>query len=153
MVKKIVITNGLSAEVDDEDFEKLSPFKWYGYKNHRTHYAMRKIRLFGKSISVLMHRDICGPSEIEIVDHIDGNGLNNQKNNLRISSTRQNLQNQKNRRKKSKYPGVSWHSRNKKWYARIFINGRNTYLGYFSTEDSAFHAYQQKLSEINQYLQ
>jgi len=77
-----------------------------------------------------------------VVDHIDGNGLNNAKANLRICTFAQNIRNSKIRVGcSSKYKGVCWDKKASNWRARIMINGRLTSLGSFDSEESAGMAY------------
>ena len=92
-----------------------------------------------------MHKLITGYKE---TDHIDGNGLNNQRGNLRSVTDSQNQMNRKNIRGTSKYKGVYWNKANKKWLARITINQKNIYIGYFLYEHNAAHAYNFKATEL-----
>jgi len=82
-----------------------------------------------------------------VVNHIDLDKLNNKVSNLEIVTARENS-NHKHLKSSSKYTGVAWHKRNKKWAAYIAINGKQKYLGYFTDEIEASNAYQLKLSEI-----
>lgn len=134
-MKQISLTQGKVALVDDEDYERLNRFKWYAQKARNTFYAFR---MLGRGKMVLMHRDILNTPEGMVPDHIDGNGLNNQKSNIRIVTVRQNAQNL-HIKKSSRYPGVS--PQNKAWRARIKINGLNIELGMFPTEEEAHEAY------------
>ena len=81
-----------------------------------------------------------------VTDHIDGNPLNNQRDNLRICSSRENNQNHRHksatRNYSSKYPGVYWHKRAEKWMAYIKINKKRKHLGLFLIEEEAAKAYQ-----------
>jgi hypothetical protein len=77
-----------------------------------------------------------------VVDHIDHNGLNNQKKNLRICTFAENCRNlRSSRHKNSKYKGVHWHKRRKKWAAQISCNNKTYHLGYFTNEIEAAKAY------------
>jgi len=136
-MKIISLTENKIAFVDDEDFEWLNKFKWHILTGRGKIYAAT-----GKS-SKLMHRLILGdiPNGFE-VDHIDGDGLNNQRSNLRIISHRANMQNLQNKNKMtSRFPGVSWNKRHLQWYSQIQINGERIFLGHFKIEEDAFHAY------------
>lgn len=143
-MKLIPLTQGKFAMVDDEDFEMLSAFKWYAYKKKKDHtfYAMRKSRAYGpKQKTIYMHRFLLGIIEIPIVaDHKNGDGLDNQRKNLRLCS---DSQNQMNRRKMMKgssaFKGVT--ANGKSWQAQIKFNGRYVYLGCFKTEREAALAY------------
>jgi hypothetical protein len=138
-MREIPLTQGKIALVDDDDFEELNKYKWCARVREHTSYAERKESKTRKIIR--MHREVLKyiPDGM-FTDHIDGNGLNNQKYNLRIVTTRQNAQN-RHQIKTSKYPGVVWHSRDKKWYARIIVDGKQNSLGYYDLEDDAANAY------------
>ncbi|KKK47687.1 hypothetical protein LCGC14_3152670, partial [marine sediment metagenome] len=104
---------GLFTQVDDEDYEWLSKYRWNVFSNHgRSFYAKGKIE--GKSIN--MHRMILSNCR-EQVDHKDRNGLNNQRNNLRPATQTLNLANVEKRKGvwTSKYKGVCWNKCSKKW--------------------------------------
>lgn len=86
-----------------------------------------------------------------IIDHIDGNKLNNKLINLRICTARENASfdnkiNTKN--KTSKYIGVSWNKKCNKWVSQIYYNKKKIYLGLFTNEIDAFEAYNNKLKEL-----
>lgn len=147
-MKEIALTQGKVALVDDEDFEELSKFKWYAHKEPHTFYAMRQSRgshKFRKKI--LMHRAIMHPPENLEIDHFNGNGLDNQKSNLRIVTTRINLQN-RHTPKSSKYPGVYWEKQTQKWKAQIRINGIKKNIGRYNIEEDAARAYIRKCEEL-----
>jgi len=135
MTKLIPLTRGKFTTVDDEDFDMLNKFKWYCQKGRNTFYAKRK----PEKNDIFIHHILMNPGS-GYIDHIDGNGLNNQKSNLRIVSKRQNAQNL-HIIKTSKYPGVHWHKGNLKWQAGIRINGKLNHLGIFESEKDAGDAY------------
>lgn len=143
MTKKIPLTQGKFALVDDEDFECLSSFKWH----YHSGYAKRGkfiSRIDGKQkIKIFyMHREIIKTPDDMITDHIDGDGLNNQRHNLRIASRAQNAMNSKTIKKSfSNVKGVSWHKGAGKWQSKIVVNGQTKYLGHFADIDSATQAY------------
>ncbi len=137
-MKSIELTQGLVTLVDDEDYDFLSQFKWYADTYRRGQYAKRNIwnSETKKSKTQLMHRIIMAPNSTEQVDHIDGNGLNNQKSNLRLCSNSQNLRNRKEQKNNTTgYKGVSTHG--KKYRATIFVNSKQIYLGSFLTKEEA----------------
>lgn len=112
-MKEIPLTQGKVALVDDEDYELVNSLKWYAHLQSGTFYAMRHTPRTDTETRKLigMHKFIIKtPDEFE-TDHIDGDGLNNQKSNLRVVTTRENQQNQ-HKEKTSKYPGVSWKKSN-----------------------------------------
>lgn len=85
----------------------------------------------------------------EVIDHINNNPLDNRVENLQITTARHNSsKDQKKLNRSSKYVGVSWHVRDKKWCARIVINKKLKHLGYFDNEHDAHLAYQNKLNSI-----
>ena len=123
--------------VDDEDYEWLNQWKWKEHKSGNVYYARRS---GGRDATIIMHRLLTNCPKGVDVDHIDGNGLNNQKSNLRIVTKRQNQQNQ-HIKNTSQYPGVTWNKTVKRWYAQTKVNGKNIYLGCFINEIDAFRAY------------
>ena len=151
-MKEIKLTQDKTVLVDDEDFELLKNHKWSAIKQPNTFYAVRMpSRSLGKRKHIRMHCEIMAnlPTGM-MVDHIDGNGLNNQKNNLRIVTQRQNLQHRINYPKTSKYPGVHLLKINKKWRAQARIDGKKKALGTFSEEIDAFVAYQKICETIGE---
>ncbi len=147
-MKEIPLTQGMIAQVDDEDFEWLSQWKWTLQKNKQGHkfffYATRRTtrRNHVSRKCIIMHRLIMNAPHGLLVDHKDGNGLNNKRSNLRICNNSQNLANGKqiNHRKTSMFKGVRWIVRLNKWCARIGRSGKH-YLGLFNTEEQAAKAY------------
>lgn len=138
-MKNIILNNGMKTMVDDLDFEYLNSFKWKVKLNKNNTYAYRSKN--GKCI--WMHRQILGLSDINLFsDHKDHNGLNNQRDNLRVSTRRQNNCNKKSAKNStSKYLGVSYDSHNKNWRATIFKDYKQTNIGRFKTEENAATAY------------
>ena len=136
----IPLTRGQFTSVDAKDYPVLSQHTWFAEGTDKNYYAVRKEN--GKSIK--MHRQITNAPDHLVVDHIDHNGLNNRRSNLRLATFTQNCQNQRRlSHKTSKYKGVHWNKRQKKWAAQIHCNNKKYYLGYFSNEIEAAHAYDQ----------
>lgn len=124
------------ALVDDEDFEYAKRFRWYIFKSSSTSYAYRRL---GQRARWFLHWEIAGkPDKGFVVDHRDGNGLNNQKYNLRTITVRQNGQN-KHSKKTSQFPGV--YKKGNKWVSQIVLLGEQVYLGSFDTELEAYEKY------------
>ncbi len=144
-MKEIKLTRGFVALVDDEDFEALSKYKWHAAKSGtRQIRAQRSVFVFGAMpINILMHRQIMGITGCKIlVDHKDGNALNNQKSNLRICTHKQNNQNKQIPiNNTSGFKGVSFHQETKKWRVRIKLGGKITSLGLFHDKKEAALAY------------
>ena len=139
-MKEIQLTMGKKTRVDNEDYEKLSIYKWHvNIAAGGRLYAARSIFNGGK---ILMHREIMSPKIGEEVDHIDGNGLNNGRSNLRLATRKENARNAKIKTNNtSGYTGVHWHKKRQRWQALIMLNGRRKWLGNFTKVDDAAEAY------------
>jgi hypothetical protein len=140
-LKTIELTRGLVALVDDADYPALSRFKWYADKHGRTFYACRR----GDGKTLLMHRVLLGLDfgDSKEADHVDGDGLNNQRSNLRAASSKENSRNcRKRQNKTSVFKGVRSYPRDSsRWLAQIRVDGKKKYLGLFDTETDAARAY------------
>lgn len=138
----LILNNGLKTLIDSDLFNELNQYKWGAIINKNGYmYAARGTRIKGKYSKILLHRFIMTPLKHEMVDHINGNTLDNRKCNLRIVTRSKNLQNSKLRKDSNfKYKGVGF--RHKKFFARIQINkNKRLFLGYFNTELEAANAY------------
>lgn len=145
-MKEIQLSQGLVALVDDEDFEALNQFKWCANKMGNAFYAARNIRVDGKRTRITMH---CEVMNGKWIDHIDHNGLNNQKSNLRFCTRSENQMNkQKKENTSSIYKGVYFYKPNGRWQASIRINYKKIHLGYFDLEIDAAKAYNKKAIEL-----
>lgn len=138
-MKEIPLTQGKVALVDDCDFERLSRFRWYAACNHGYGwYAVRCV----KRKHVYMHCEILNVQRGIRVDHKDGNGLHNWRNNLRPATSAQNMSNRgKQIDNTSGYKGVTWSKDRSVWIAKIGVNGKSKYLGWFDDTESAARAY------------
>ena len=140
------------ALVDDADFKWLNQWKWCAVKYRHILYVMRKERIdAAHRRTVTIHRLILGLKFNDglFADHRDGDGLNNQRANLRIATNQQNQQNS-NKQKgdySSEYKGVTWSKKEKKWQANITFNGRLKHLGLFHNEIDAAKAYNEAAIE------
>jgi hypothetical protein len=140
-MKEIPLTQGKFAIVDDTDFEELNQFKWCAVELNHHFYATRMIeKSKNPKKNEFMHRRLLPPPNNLEIDHINGNGLDNRRENLRIVTHRQNMQNL-HISKSSKYPGVTWDKRGKKWTAQIWIKGKLINLGSFKEETNAAAVY------------
>ncbi|MHC4439739.1 MAG: AP2/ERF family transcription factor [Planctomycetota bacterium] len=143
--RRIPLTRGMYALVDPDDFWRLSKHKWCALKGQRTFYAVRRIYpgKNHKPRSISMHREIVKADDRQLCDHINHNGLDNRKANLRLANRCQNAWNRRkqNNNSRSRYKGISYHFRENKWCARIQVAGKSKYLGFFDDEVEAAKAY------------
>jgi hypothetical protein len=145
-VKEIPLTQGKVAIVDDEDFEVLNTRKWSACKGGKAFYAYGHVRLpDGRFVTETMHRVVMvrklGRPLIkgEEVDHDDGDGLDNRREKLRLATKAQNGRNRHHRvaTVSSRFLGVSWSDRNKRWRAKIRVYDKEVYLGQYYSEVEA----------------
>lgn len=137
--RKIKLTQGKYTIVDADDYEWLSQYKWCAHKKGRGYfYAERRNKHKTDSI----HRLVINVPKNMQVDHINGDTLDNRKENLRICSRWQNSRNRKKQKKpsSSKYKGVIWDGESR-WRAKIVVNKRKINLGGYLTEEEAAIAY------------
>lgn len=145
-MKEILLTRGLVTIVSDEDYHLVSDYKWYAKPCRNTFYAVRNIRIYdgrGGQRQLKLHSVLLGEKDGFVCDHIDGNGLNNRRDNIRLVPYRENARNLHGVAKTSRYPGVSYvNGRKLPWVAHISKGSiwQKT-LGYFSTEEQAYEYY------------
>ena len=142
-MKKIALTQGLFATIDDEDWELVSKHRWHACWEGNTFYAVTKIRRAdGSRASIRMHRLLLEARNGLDVDHCDGNGSNNVRANLRIATRSQNMRNcRRHADTASGMKGAYWDKNRRGWFSHIQVDGRLIYLGSFSTPDEAHAAY------------
>jgi len=137
-MREITLTRGYVALVDDDDFERVNQYTWHAQLDRRksdgairTVYARRSIhKANGAWKAQGMHVFIMG---VKGPDHIDGNGLNNQKYNLRPATAKQNHRSRAlNINNTSGYKGVTWSKKTKKWIAQVRAHGKTFNLGHFA---------------------
>jgi hypothetical protein len=171
MVKKIKLTQNKYAMVDNIDYEWLNQYPWCAHKKkvktaEDLWYVSRTVkRKDGSRTTCKIHRAIMekileeegnfellkkfkeNPRKYPI-DHIDGNGLKNTRDNLRIVTHRQNMQNLNKKQFTSKYPGVYWDKDRSKWavYIRITPEARK-WIGRFDNEEQAFKEYRKAVKK------
>lgn len=154
-MKNIVLTKGYKAIVDDEDFEKVNKYKWQfsNTKKRGKGYAKNDsiLQEDGSKKRMYMHRFILGIKDKNIeVDHINGDGLDNRKENLRISNKFTNGSNRSrnNKNNTSGYRGVYWSKKNKRWFASIQHKRKQIFLGYYDDKKDAALAYNRKAKAV-----
>lgn len=144
-MKEIPLTQGKVALVDDEDYDRLNCNNWYAHKESNIFYALRKVSTgAGKRKTVQMHREIMGMfyGDGRMVDHSNGDGLDNRKENLRLCTNSQNAMNKKsNTGSSSKYKGVSWKKRDKRYEVYVRANKKIIYVGSSTDETEAARMY------------
>lgn len=144
-VRYIALTQGKFALVDAADYEWLNQYKWcVSRSKHGGCYAVRNEG--GRTIK--MHRQIMNPPKGMVVDHIDRNGLDNTRRNLRNCTPAQNARNQESKRGASQYKGVYYSRKARKWVAQICVDRRRITIGSFHSEIEAARAYDRKAREL-----
>lgn len=140
MTREIPLSRGLVAVVDDEDYDHvMSVGKWYADPARRTFYARKNIWVEGKCKQIKMHKFITG---WEYVDHVNRNGLDNRRANLRRATDAQNARNRSLRSDNTTgYKGVSFHKAVGRYTANISVKGARHYLGLYDDPADAARAY------------
>ena len=139
-MKEIQLTQEKVAIVDDEDFDRVNEFNWYAAEGERTFYAQRQTQLNYEKKTYHMHKFVLNTEER--IDHINGNGLDNRKENLRVATNQQNCMNvaPKHSNKTSKYKGVYKASKTT-FEVQIKINYKSYNLGRLKDEELAAKYY------------
>lgn len=146
MSREIMLSKGMVAIVDDNDFIELSKYKWYCAASG---YAFRSEWSKGKKKEISMHRQLMNFPYPLVVDHINQNRLDNRRCNLRVIPRYLNSANSNKQRKTySKYKGIHKYKANGKWQAYIQVQNNTYHLGYFNTEKEAAIAYNKKALEL-----
>lgn len=137
----VPLTQGSFSKIDVQDVTKVMRHLWYLYREPRTgrKYAVRE----EQGVTVRLHRWLLGASDSEDVDHMNGDGLDNRRENLRKATASQNTYNARKRSPgTSKYKGVTRDANGRMtWRARIRVDRRLIHLGRFDTEEEAALAY------------
>lgn len=150
MARFIELTSEYTAKVSEQDYKRvLLAGPWFAHVEKKngviyTVYAYRHVRrVNGKDTTQKLHRFILGVTDPKVeVDHKQGNGLDNRRSNLRKATHAQNMRSGRMRRNnKTGFKCVYWHTKGKKWIARITVNGKMLHLGLFTTIQEAADAY------------
>lgn len=149
---EIPLSKGQVAIVDDDTPAEVLTQKWYAYwsPSPKTYYAVRtEIRADGKRRQIYMHRVLLGVTNPKIqVDHRNAIGTDNQKTNLRICTPAQNQANRPPTGGRSRFKGVYWDARCRKWFSQIRVNHKTHYLGIKESEEAAALAYNAAAIEL-----
>ena len=141
------------AKISPEDAQLVLKYRWV-IRGHTKYgkwvkYACTDIRRNGVRKTYKMHRLILNAEDGMHVDHINGDGLDNRRENLRLVTPQQNQANSRKRSKMtSRFKGVCWHAAARKWRATLAINHRSLHLGLFDDEILAAQAYDEKAREM-----
>lgn len=149
-MQKIQLTKGQYTLVNENDFRKLSQYKWCVINSSGKFYAGRNQKIDGKFRTVLMHRVILGAKPGQIVDHRNGDRLDNRRSNLRFCTASESVQNRgKMKNNKSGFKGVHLNRRLNKYEALITKDHKTHYLGVFKTAKSAGQAYARAAKKLH----
>jgi hypothetical protein len=132
--------------IDKDDYELVKNYSWNCYGGYaRTFFKKNG----GKLKSISMHRLILNKPNNTNIDHINGNGLDNRRSNLRLASVQQNGCNRKvGSNNTSSYKGVIFHKRDKKYQSSIKYKGKRSYLGYYNNAEDAAKAYDEAAKKL-----
>jgi len=142
--RKIAIGEGEFTIVDQQVYYQLGHFKWSVCGDDKNIYAARILRKtqFGRIMTSFLHREIMNDPEGFFVDHRNGNGLDNRRDNLRLATRSQNSANKRKRKNtSSRFIGVHLDKPSGRWYATIKKNEKRHWIGSFVNEIDAAHAY------------
>jgi hypothetical protein len=133
------------AKVDSADYYRLKKYEWVAQKIGRRCYA-RRYMAGGKESRgtiVYLHQEIIDVPKGMVIDHINHDGMDDRSANLRAATLAQNMRNRKkiSRSCSSKYKGIHWFKRYRKWSASIRYENKRIFLGYFENEIDAAKAY------------
>jgi hypothetical protein len=142
---RLPLSQGQFAILDSADYDRAIRHCWHAFQIHRTWYAATSI----SRKRVYLHRFVMQPEKGMEVDHINGDGLDNRRCNLRIVSHKQNLRNQRlHVGSTSGFKGVSWDKERRRWAAHIKYDGKKRFLGRFACREDAARAYNVRAAEV-----
>ena len=152
-MKEIPLTRGMTAIVDDEDFDMVSKYKWHvctGDHRDKTYYAATNIYFDSGKRYVRMHRMIIGATPDVEVDHKNNNGLDNTRKNLRLATDTEQCCNKNTYKNNTTgHKGVSVRSNGVGYQAQIQLNKKLHYLGRFDTPEEAYAVYCKAAKEMH----
>jgi hypothetical protein len=141
----VPLTQGKVCQIDDEDWPLVSGYSWHAkLENGGLWYAATSVidPAIGEQVTLKTHRVITGAGADDMVDHKESSQtLDNRRSNLRICSNALNQQNTSGRGGSSRFKGVSWSARKKKWLVQFRHDGRYHFVGHFLDEEQAAKAY------------
>jgi len=142
-MKEIQLSQGQVAIVDDDDYPEVSKYKWCAMKMRYSYYAGRTIKQDGKQHTIYLHRELLPPPDGMVVDHINRDGLDCRRSNMRIATHEENMRNGRlPKNNTSGYMGVTRSNSGRlPWKAQISAQGRNRYIGIYATREEAAIAY------------
>ncbi len=147
-VVKIPLTRGYVAIVDAADADCVLTYRWFAQPNCRNVYAIRRVRRAdGTWTTQSLHKFLTG---FPVTDHVNGDGLDNRRSNLREATTGENS---RNRRRQSNnasgFKGVAWNKNDRKWRAQVGADaGKRRFLGSYTTAEEAARAYDAAAREL-----
>lgn len=144
----VPLSKGLVAVIDADDYDIVAGINWYAQKSGRTFYAKTNLpRVNGRQGFLQMHTLITG---FDITDHIDGDGLNNRKFNLRPATKKENMRNRRTlSNNTSGFKGVTFRKDRGVWQARIMVDRKSVNLGFYACPKEAHNAYCRASSEMH----
>lgn len=138
----VPLTMGKEAVIDAADVPLVAGRNWCAEKATDTFYAVRTQKVGGKARHFRLHRVLTGATGRDHVDHVDGNGLNCRRSNMRLATHTENMRNSRRRRDNSSgVKGVTFDKWTGRWQAKISVDGRTVHLGRFSSIEAAAEAY------------
>lgn len=143
-MKKVKLTQRKYTLIDDRDFKKVNEYKWCATKGgSNIFYAVRRLTISKNKIRLFyLHHAILGKKKNKVVDHINGNSLDNRRSNLQFVTYSQNSMKRHNRsHNKSGYRGVYLHNRGNRWIAQIRLKNKSFYIGSFINKKDAALAF------------
>lgn len=146
----IPLSNGQFATIDAVDVPLVEGYNWTAFSAPKTFYARRQAKVDGVEKTLWLHRVIAGTPDGLFTDHMNGDGLDNRRCNLRLASKVENGMNAKRGdRNSSGFKGVSWHKPARKWQARISVNRKQLHLGLYLSAEDAHAAYARASAELH----